>query len=157
MKNLLLIFLFELLFLFPSKGQSNENCNLSNIIPPTSNNSIDTFSINVIYTATNMDFLKYTKDDYYKNLRIKYNIYDLLDFKLETNCENGYYLPIVDKKKYDTKLYHKKNENGKYEDWVQYSPKLKLKCIRFNKHSYLPGNYSRTGPIIIIIDIEEIK
>lgn len=76
------------------------------------------------------------------------NLY--LGFKL-LNCDTGYCYPFVDKRKYDYKLFHRKNKKGQYEDWIPDKQLVELTIVRYNR--YFPqGNEL----ITIVTDIKPL-
>ena len=146
--KILAFFLFACL---KSYSQTNDSCDLWSQKPY--HKTIDTLTVIVKFLGTVEDRYEHiikSNDSafaFYKKIQKRFNLLDKLLFQ-PVECNKIYSYPNSYKKKYGTKLYHKANKNGVYED-IEIGSLLEIKCIRFNR------TYKDSPELITIIT--EIK
>jgi hypothetical protein len=126
------------------------------------NYKFDTIKVKAIYidVTENVYYAPYKESDiqnqFYKKLqdKYKYGLNLCLVFKL-LNCDTGYSYPYIYKSKYDYKLFHRKNKNGDYEDWIQDKQIVELTIVRYNR--YFPHSNDFITIIQDITPIEETE
>lgn len=140
-------------------SQKAHNCGLwDGYVRRYKKSNFDTIKIKVVYSEVNNNFYyaPYPDSDketlFYKRLQDKYRLNLCLGFKL-LNCATGYCYPFVDKRKYDYKLFHRKNKKGQYEDWIPDKQLIELTIVRYNR--YFPQGNELITIIHDIVPIED--
>ncbi len=122
----------------------------------TRNQKFDTVTIEVKFLGVieNEHHHPYPKSDknnlFYQELEKKYKGLPLsLEFEME-ECDCGLYYPFIYKPKYAYTLFHRKNRQHLYEDWVK-GQRLVLTIVRYNRY-FDDGKQL----IILITDIKPV-
>jgi len=132
--NKVILFLF-LIFGIRANGQIKDSCDIWSNKPYY--NTIDTIKTVVKFVGTTESRYEHvvsSKDPcfaFYIALQKKYNLLDGLMFQ-PIGCDKIYNYPNSNKKEYNTKLYHKHNDSGVYED-IQDGRLIEITSIRFNR------------------------
>ncbi len=140
MKKILVCFVFLMFIVFKkSLAQSKDSCDIWKNYIGSINKKFDTIKVNVRFLGIleNMYHHPHSSSDknsqFYQSLERQYNGLNIsLEFEL-VDCNRGYYFPISYKKKYDYKLFHRKNKDGKFEDWEK-GQLLQITLVRYNRY-----------------------
>ncbi|MDP1764486.1 MAG: hypothetical protein Q8L07_11450 [Sediminibacterium sp.] len=157
LRNCLIVLLF--FFAKDLYSQKAHNCDLwDGYTRKYKNSKFDTIKIKAIYEEVNNNFYYAPYPDrdketlFYKKLQDKYRLNLCLGFTL-INCDTGYCYPFADKRKYDYKLFHRKNKKGEYEDWTLHKQIVELTIVRYNR--VFPGTHELITIIHDIVPIED--
>ena len=129
------IFIPLLLISIGVTGQVKDSCNVWE--SKTYYKSIDTIKVIVKFVGTaegRYEHIISSTDPcfaFYKTLQKKYNLLDELMFQ-PIGCNKIFSYPNSYKKSYGTKLYHKPNSSGVYED-IKEGRLIEITCIRYNR------------------------
>ena len=156
MKKILVCLVFLILIVFKkSLAQSKDSCDIWKNYIGSINKKFDTVKVNIRYLAVteNIYHHPYSSSDknsqFYQSLERRFNGLTIsLEFELVDCNSRGYNYPIAYNKKYDYKLFHRKNKDGKYEDW-DVGQILQITLVRYNR-------YFEDGKELITI-VTEIK
>ncbi|MDP1811028.1 MAG: hypothetical protein Q8K66_06435 [Sediminibacterium sp.] len=134
-----------------------DTCSIWNGYTRVHHNKYDTIKVRVKYVSLiendyHHPYLKCDTDNlFYQSLEKRFNKLPLsLEFEM-IDCDRGYYYPFVYKSKYAYTLFHRKNKQGKYQDWPQ-GQVVELTLVRYNR-------YFEDGKelITIITDIKQLN